>query len=97
MAQHQSAIKAHKQSLKKASRNKVVKSKVRTFVKKVEELIKSNDLPNALKALRIAESTIMKATTKKVLKLNTASRKISKLTKKVKLLDTSYTEAILKE
>lgn len=89
MAQHKSAIKAHKQSLKNALRNKMTKSKIKTFTKKVEELVESNDFTNAIAALRIAKSTIMKAVTKKVLKLNTASRKISKLTHKVKLLEKS--------
>ena len=86
MAQHKSAIKAHKQSIKRVLRNKATKSKIKTFTKKVEELVKLNDLANATPALRIAESTIMKAVTKKVLKLNTASRKVSKLAHKVKSL-----------
>ena len=89
MAQHKSAIKAHKQSIKRVLRNKATKSKIKTFTKKVEELVKLNDLANATPALRIAESTIMKAVTKKVLKLNTASRKVSKLAHKVKSLEKS--------
>ncbi len=93
MAQHKSAIKAHKQSLKRALRNKIIKSKIKTFTKKVEELVKSKDSANAIPALKTAESTIMKAVTKKVLKLNTASRKVSKLTHKVKSLEKSAAPA----
>ncbi len=93
MAQHKSAIKAHKQSLKRVLRNKATKSKIKTFTKKVEELVKLNDLANATPALRIAESTIMKAVTKKVLKLNTASRKVSRLAHKVKSLEKSVAPA----
>ncbi|WHA05081.1 30S ribosomal protein S20 [Candidatus Bandiella numerosa] len=93
MAQHKSAIKAHKQSIKRVLRNKATKSKIKTFTKKVEELVKLNDLANATPALRIAESTIMKAVTKKVLKLNTASRKVSKLAHKVKSLEKSVAPA----
>jgi len=69
------------------------KSKIKTFTKKVEELVKLNDLANATPALRIAESTIMKAVTKKVLKLNTASRKVSRLAHKVKSLEKSVAPA----
>jgi|APCry1669189070_1035195.scaffolds.fasta_scaffold91674_1 small subunit ribosomal protein S20 len=93
MAQHKSAIKAHKQSIKRVLRNKATKSKIKTFTKKVEELVKLNDLANATPALRIAESTIMKAVTKKVLKLNTASRKVSRLAHKVKSLEKSVAPA----
>jgi small subunit ribosomal protein S20 len=93
MAQHKSAIKAHKQSVKRVLRNKATKSKIKTFTKKVEELVKLNDLANATPALRIAESTIMKAVTKKVLKLNTASRKVSRLAHKVKSLEKSVAPA----
>ncbi|WP_236869960.1 30S ribosomal protein S20 [Candidatus Bandiella numerosa] len=93
MAQHKSAIKAHKQSVKRVLRNKATKSKIKTFTKKVEELVKLNDLANAAPALRIAESTIMKAVTKKVLKLNTASRKVSRLAHKVKSLEKSVAPA----
>ena len=93
MAQHKSAIKAHKQSIKRVLRNKATKSKIKTFTKKVEELVKLNDLANATPALRIAESTIMKAVTKKVLKLNTASRKVSRLAQKVKSLEKSVAPA----
>jgi small subunit ribosomal protein S20 len=87
MAQYKSAIKSHKQSLKRALRNKIIKTKIKTHIKKVESKINSTNLSQAQYALRIAESIIMKAVTKKILKLNTASRKISRLTHKVKALE----------
>lgn len=87
MANHKSAIKAHKQSLKRTLRNKIAKSKIKTYSKKVETLAKMKNLDEAIPALRKAESIIMKAVTKKVLKLNTASRKVSKLNHKVKAIE----------
>lgn len=87
MANHKSAIKAHKQSLKRTLRNKIAKSKIKTYSKKVETLAKMKNLDEAIPALRKAESLIMKAVTKKVLKLNTASRKVSKLNHKVKAIE----------
>jgi len=94
MAQHKSAIKAHNQSIKKSLRNKIVKSKIKTFTNKVEELIKLKEYPHSIAALKVAESVIMKAVTKKAIKLNTASRKISRLTHRVKLLEKSTSSAI---
>lgn len=87
MAQHKSAIKAHKQSLKRALRNKSTASQMKTFIKKLEALIDSKNYQEAKAFLSKVESLIMKAVTKKVLKLNTASRKVSKLTKKVKAIE----------
>jgi small subunit ribosomal protein S20 len=89
MAQHKSAIKAHKQSLKRALRNKSIKSKIKTLTKKLEQLVNSKDFEKAKSTLGQVESAIMKSVTKKVLKLNTASRKVSRLAKKVKSLETS--------
>ena len=89
MAQHKSAIKAHKQSLKRALRNKSTKSKIKTYTRKLEQLVKLKNFENAKSTLSQVESIIMKAVTKKVLKLNTASRKVSRLAQKVKSLETS--------
>jgi small subunit ribosomal protein S20 len=88
MAQHKSAIKSYKQSLKRALRNKSAKSKIRTFVKKLEKSVESQNLQEARSTLSQVESVIMRSVTKRVLKLGTASRKISRLAKKIKALDT---------
>jgi small subunit ribosomal protein S20 len=87
MTHHKSAIKAHKQSLKKSLRNKVIKSKIKTFMKKVENFVKIKDIAGSILALRKAESIIMKAVNKKVLKLNNASRKVKGLVCKIKSLE----------
>jgi len=89
MAQGKAAIKAHKQSLKKSLRNKSIKTKIKTYTKKFEECINTSDLKKMKIALESAESIIMRAVTRKVLKLNTASRKVSKLTHKFKRLEGS--------
>lgn len=87
MATHNSAIKAHKISLRNAARNKSTKSRIKTFIKKVESYIKEKNISKAWEIFRYTESIIMKAVTKKTLKLNTASRKVSQLARKVKSLE----------
>jgi small subunit ribosomal protein S20 len=86
MATHKSAEKAHRQSLERAARNKSRKSRVKTFLKKVEAQITAGDHDAARVALGKADSEIMKAVTKGVYKLNTASRTISRLSQRVKAL-----------
>jgi len=72
MANHKSAAKAHRRSLSRAARNKSVKSRFKTFITKFKENL-NQDTFNAM------QSEIMKAVSKGVLHLNTASRKISRL------------------
>lgn len=86
MANHKSAKKSHTNSLKNAARNKSVKSRVKTFVKKVESSVLKQNHSDAMASLRIMESEIMTAVSKGVLKLNAASRKVSRLNKKIKAL-----------
>ena len=72
---------------KKADRNKAVKSKVKTFVKKVYAAIDANDKDAAQAALKAAISEINKAGSKGVYHKNTCARKVSRLTKAVNALD----------
>lgn len=67
----------------KTARNKAIKSKVKTYVKKVETAIANNDKEAAASALVAATSEISKAASKGVYHKNTASRKISRLSKAV--------------
>ena len=67
----------------KAARNKAIRSKVKTFVKKVEAAITAGDKAAAQAALLAATSEIDKATSKGVYHKNTASRKVSRLAKAV--------------
>lgn len=64
-------------------RNKAIKSAVKTAIKKVEAAVAANDKEAASAALLAATSAIDKATTKGVYHKNTASRKVSRLSKAV--------------
>ncbi|MBR9938201.1 30S ribosomal protein S20 [Oscillospiraceae bacterium Marseille-Q3528] len=67
----------------KAARNKAIRSKVKTYVKKVEACVAAKDKEAANAALLACISEIDKACTKGVYHKNTASRKVSRLTKAV--------------
>ena len=67
----------------KAARNKAIKSKVKTAVKKVEAAVAAKDAETAKTALRAAIVEISKAGTKGVYHKKTVSRKISRLSKAV--------------
>ena len=85
---------AHSKSSKKrvvigernAARNKSIKSRVKTFVKKVLSAVEAKNVDEAKAALQVAYKELDKAVTKGVLKKNTASRKKSRLTLKVNAL-----------
>lgn len=65
---------------KKTARNKTIKSKVKTYIKKVETLVEAGDKAAAQEALRAAVSEINKAASKGIYHKNTAARKVSRLT-----------------
>ncbi len=64
---------------KKTARNKAIKSKVKTYIKKVEAAISAGDKAAAQAALNAASSQISKAASKGIYHKNTAARKISRL------------------
>ena len=67
----------------KTARNKAIKSRVKTYVKKVETAVAENNKEAASAALLEAISEINKAASKVVYHKNTAARKVSRLTKAV--------------
>lgn len=67
----------------KTARNKAIKSKVKTYVKKVDTAVANKDAEAAKAALKEAISVISKAGSKGVYHKNTCARKISRLTKAV--------------
>ena len=67
----------------KTARNKGIKSRVKTYVKKVETAVAENNKEAASAALLEAISEINKAASKGVYHKNTAARKVSRLTKAV--------------
>lgn len=84
MANTKSAKKMVRKIATRTEVNKSRKSRVRTFVRKVEEAVASGDKAAAIKALKAAEPEIMRGVTKGVLHKNTASRKVSRLAARVK-------------
>ncbi len=80
MANIKSAKKRILVSQKRADRNKSIRSKVKTAIKKVEVAIEANDKTAATEALRAAVSEIDKATKKGIYHKNTTARKVSRLT-----------------
>lgn len=68
--------------------NKARRSRIRTFLRKVEEAIASGDQAVAAEALRAAQPELARGVTKGVLHKNTVSRKISRLSSRVKALAT---------
>lgn len=86
MANHSSSKKAIRKIKTRTEQNRTRVSRIRTFVKKVETLLMGGDQTETLTALREAESEIMRGVSKGVIHKNTASRKISRLTKRAKAL-----------
>lgn len=83
MANIKSAKKRVLVSNANADRNKAIRSKAKTYVKKVETAIASGDKAAAQAALSEAVSVLASATSKGVYHANTTSRKISRLSKSV--------------
>ena len=86
MANSPSSKKRALQAERRADINKARRSRMRTFVRKVEEAIASGDSGTASSALRDAQPEIMRSVSKGILHKNTASRKISRLASRVKAL-----------
>ena len=83
MANIKSAKKRISVIEKKTLRNKMIKSRVKTSIKKVDAAITAGDKEAAAKALLAATSEISKAASKGIYHKNTAARKISRMNKAV--------------
>jgi len=83
LANIKSAKKRILVTAKKTERNKAIKSKVKTMIKKVESAIAAQDKELAKANLIVAVTEIDKACSKGIMHKNTAARKVSRLTKKV--------------
>jgi len=79
MANTTSAKKATRKIAERTAVNKSRKSRVRTFLRKVEEAIASGDRNAAAEAFKSAEPAIMRAAQRGTVHKNTASRKVSRL------------------
>jgi small subunit ribosomal protein S20 len=86
MANTSSAKKAVRKIERRTAVNRARRSQMRTYVRKVEEAIASGDAGAAQAALAAAEPLVMRAAQKGIVHKNNASRKISRLTVRVKAL-----------
>jgi small subunit ribosomal protein S20 len=86
MANTASARKRIRQTERRTARNQARKSRMRTFVKKVETAIASGDKTKAAEALRAAQPEMQRAAGKGVIHGNTVARKISRLSARIKAL-----------
>jgi small subunit ribosomal protein S20 len=86
MANTPSAKKAARKIARRTDVNKARRSRMRTYLRKVEEALETGDATAAAAALAAAEPEIMRAAQKGVVHKNTASRKVSRLSARVKAL-----------
>ena len=86
MANNASARKRIRQTERRTVRNQARKSRMRTFVKKVEAAIASGDKTLAAAAFKAAQPEMQRAAGKGVIHDNTVARKLSRLSKRIKVL-----------
>ncbi|RLJ41208.1 SSU ribosomal protein S20P [Litoreibacter meonggei] len=86
MANSPQAKKRARQTERRTEVNKARRSRIRTFLRTVEEAITSGDSSVAKDALKSAQPELMRGVSKGVMHKNTAARKISRLTSRVKAL-----------
>lgn len=86
MANTKSAKKAARQAVRRTEVNKSRKTRLKGEVKKVEEAIASGDKKSAIAALKVAEPALVRTAQKGSLHKRTASRKVSRLTQRVKAM-----------
>ncbi len=86
MANTKSAKKMTRKIARRTEINKARRSRMRTFLRKVEEAIAAGNQAAAAEALRNAEPEIMRAAQKGIVHKNMASRKVSRLAARVRAL-----------
>ena len=86
MANHKSAEKRIRQTLKRTERNKYYRTRIKNLSRALNEAVDSSDLTKAQEALKVANRDIHSFVSKGILSKNTAARKISRLNARVKKL-----------
>ncbi|MBS9717717.1 30S ribosomal protein S20 [Pseudohalocynthiibacter aestuariivivens] len=86
MANSPQAKKRARQNETRFQVNKARRSRIRTFLRKVEESISSGNKDEAATALREAQPELMRGVTKGILHKNTVARKMSRLAARVKAI-----------
>ncbi len=89
MANHKSAKKRIKQTIVRTERNRFYKTRIKNITKAVQEAVASNDKEKAAEAFKVANKKLHSFVSKGILKKNTAARKVSRLAKLVKSLETA--------
>jgi small subunit ribosomal protein S20 len=84
MANHPSAAKRARQSVRRATVNRLRRSRVKTSMKKVEAAIAGGDKEAARTALKAAQPEMHRAVDKGVMQKNTVARKLSRLSARIK-------------
>jgi len=86
MANHKSAEKRIRQTIKRTERNRYYKTRIKNITRAVKEALESKDLAKAQEAFKMANSDLHKYVSKGILKKNTAARKVSRLNASLKKL-----------
>ena len=86
MANHQSAKKRIRQTVRRTEVNRTRRGRIRTFVRKVEEAIEGGDKAAAETAMQSAMPELHRGVLRGIMHKNTAARKISRLTRRIKTL-----------
>lgn len=84
MANHASAEKRIRRNARRAEINGARRNRIRTFVKKIELALTAGDANAAQEALKEAQPEIQRGVAKGIMPKNTAARKISRLSKRIK-------------
>lgn len=86
MANTPQSKKRARQAIRRTDVNKARRSRIRTYLRSVEEAIASGDKAAAAEALKNAQPELMRGVTKGIMHKNTAARKMSRLAARVKSL-----------
>jgi len=86
MAHHASAKKRIRQTLRRTEVNNTRRGRIRTYIRKVEEAIESGDQKKAQGAFRKMQPELMRGAAKGIFHRNTASRKLSRLSVRIKAM-----------
>ncbi|MGE0755217.1 MAG: 30S ribosomal protein S20 [Alphaproteobacteria bacterium] len=84
MANHKSSQKRIRQTTRRTEVNRNRISRIRTYVKRVDQAVAAGDKVAAQDALKVAQAELMRGVSKGVLKLATVSRKVSRMSARVK-------------
>jgi small subunit ribosomal protein S20 len=81
LAEHPSVVKRHRQSIKRRARNIESRSRIRTLIKKTRQAIEAKNQESTALQLRAVDKALGKAVSKGIIKRNTASRWLSRLSR----------------